>query len=122
MSSLLDLAVEAHGGLERWNRFKVLRATMSIDGAIFVAKQVAGLQDDVTYELRTHEECVAVERFGAADQRLRFIPNRLTLETLNGALVEARDNPRDAFRTHTADSAWDVLHLGYFSSLHCGPI
>jgi hypothetical protein len=116
LSNLLDLAVAAHGGLERWNRFKTLQARMSIGGAIFVAKQKPGLQDDVTYEVHTHEERVTIDRFAAPDRRLRFAPNRLTVETFGGEIVEVRDNPRDAFKGQAAKSAWDALHVGYFSS------
>jgi hypothetical protein len=57
-----------------------------------------------------------VDRFGGPNRRLRFLPNRLTLETFDGGIIEARDNPRDAFKDHHADSLWDALHLGYFSS------
>lgn len=89
---------------------------MAIRCAIFVAKRVAGLHDDVTYEVQVHEERVTVDRFGGPNRRLRFLPNRLTLESFEGDLIEARDNPRDAFREHNADSPWDALHLGYFSS------
>ncbi len=116
MSNLLDLALSAHGGLDRWNRFKVLQARMSVGGAIFVAKQNAGLQEDVTYEILTHEERVTIDRFALPDRRLRFAPDRLTLETLDGSVVEDRHNPRDAFKGQTADSAWDTLHVGYFTS------
>ena len=38
------------------------------------------------------------------------------METLGGEIVEVRDNPRDAFKGQTAKSAWDALHVGYFSS------
>ena len=89
---------------------------MSIGGAIFVAKQKPGLQDDVTYEVHTHEERVTIDRFPALDRRLRFAPNRLTVEAFDGEIVEVRDNPRDAFKGQTAKSAWDALHVGYFSS------
>jgi hypothetical protein len=71
---------------------------MSIGGAIFVAKQKPGLQDDVTYEVHTHEERVTIDRFAALDRRLRFAPNRLTVETFDGEIVEVRENPRDAFK------------------------
>ncbi len=43
MSDLLDLAVEAHGGLKRWNAFTRLRAEVSIAGAIWGFKQQPGL-------------------------------------------------------------------------------
>jgi hypothetical protein len=116
MSNLLELAVAAHGGLARWNRFRTLQARMAIRGAIFEAKRIAGLQDDVTYEAQIHEERVTVDRFGGPNRRLRFLPNRLTLESFEGDIIEARDNPRTAFKDHNADSPWDALHLGYFSS------
>jgi hypothetical protein len=98
MSDLLNVAIAAHGGLERWSQFRTLRAKMQIRGAIFVAKRIAGLQDDVTYEVQLHEERVTVDRFGGPNRRLRFLPNRLTLESFEGDIIEARDNPRDAFR------------------------
>lgn len=116
MSDLLDIAIAAHGGLERWSQFRTLQAEMAIRGAIFVAKRIAGLQDDVTYEVQLHEERVTVDRFGGPNRRLRFLPNRLTLESFEGEIIEARDNPRDAFKDHNPDSSWDALHLGYFSS------
>jgi hypothetical protein len=116
VSDLLEFAVAAHGGLERWNGFRTLRAKMAVRGAIFEAKRIAGLQDDVTYEVRLHEERVTIDRFGGPNRRLRFTPNRLTLEAFDGAIIEARDNPRDAFKDHNADSPWDALHLGYFTS------
>ena len=89
---------------------------MALGGAIFDSKRVAGLQDDVTYEVELHEERVTVSRFGGPDRRLRFLPNRLTLESFQGDIIVARDHPRDAFKDHRADSPWDLLHLGYFSS------
>lgn len=116
MSDLLELAVAAHGGLARWNRFRALWAKMAIRGAIFEAKRIAGLQDDVTYEVQLREERVTVDQFGGSNRRLRFLPSRLVLESFEGDIIETRDNPRDAFKDHTADSPWDALHLGYFSS------
>jgi hypothetical protein len=116
MSDLLGLAVAAHGGVARWNRFRALQARIAIRGAIFEAKRIAGLQDDVTYEAQIHEERVTVDRFGGPNRRLRFLPNRLTLESFEGDIIEARDNPRTVFKDHNADSPWDALHLGYFSS------
>jgi hypothetical protein len=38
MTDLLMLAVDAHGGLARWNRFKTLNARISMEGALWQAK------------------------------------------------------------------------------------
>ena len=35
MDDLLKLAIEAHGGLERWRQFKEARASVSITGALW---------------------------------------------------------------------------------------
>jgi hypothetical protein len=35
MDDLLKLAIEAHGGLERWRQFNVVRANASITGALW---------------------------------------------------------------------------------------
>src|ERR1700692_190363 len=38
MNELLSLAVEAHGGLERWNKVKSIKVEASITGAIWYLK------------------------------------------------------------------------------------
>jgi hypothetical protein len=38
MNDLLKLAVEVHGGLERWNQLKAVKADMSITGGIWYVK------------------------------------------------------------------------------------
>jgi hypothetical protein len=43
MNSLLERAVDAHGGLDRWNQFTALEAKLSIGGAIWSSKQQPGL-------------------------------------------------------------------------------
>ena len=35
MNDLLAFAIDAHGGLDRWNTFTRLKAEVSIDGAIW---------------------------------------------------------------------------------------
>jgi hypothetical protein len=116
MSDLLSFAVSAHGGLERWNTFQAIEARMAVGGGIFTAKRNPGLQNDVTYRIQTREERVAIDRFSASDRRVNFVPSRLTLETLGGELIEARDNPRSAFAGQTEESPWDTLHVAYFIS------
>jgi len=116
MSDLLSFAVSAHGGLDRWNTFQAIEARMAVGGGIFAAKRNPGLQNDVTYRIRTHEERVAIDRFSAPDRRVNFVPSLLTLESLGGDLIEVRDDPRSAFAGQTEESPWDTLHVAYFTS------
>jgi hypothetical protein len=82
MSDLLNIAIAAHGGLGRWSRFRTLQAKMQIRGAIFEAKRIAGLQVFVTCEVQLREGRVTVDRFGGPNRRLRFLPNRVTPESI----------------------------------------
>jgi hypothetical protein len=38
MNDLLQVAVNAHGGLERWNQLKTVKASVSITGGIWQVK------------------------------------------------------------------------------------
>jgi hypothetical protein len=116
MKDLLDLAVKAHGGLAAWNAFSDLELKLSIGGAIWEFKRNPGLLRNVTYNMKTHTERLTITGFSAPDRRITFVPNRLTLETLDGKIVEARENPRAAFAGQTAETPWDKLHVAYFSS------
>jgi len=116
MNDLLKLAVEAHGGLAAWDAFSDLELKLSIGGAIWELKKNPGLLRDVTYHMKTHVEQLTITGFSAPDRRITFVPGRLTLETLDGKLIEARDNPRAAFVGQQAQTPWDQLHVAYFSS------
>src|SRR5467141_2759929 len=53
--ALAKLAIEAHGGLDRWERFTTLSVHGMNGGVLWGAKSKAGLLDDVTVivDLRT---------------------------------------------------------------------
>jgi hypothetical protein len=116
MNDLLGFAVQAHGGLAAWNAFDSLELKVSIGGAIWDFKQNPGLLRDVTYDMQTHVEQLTITGFSSPGRRISFVPNRITLTTLDGTIIEARDNPRAAFAGQTAESPWDQLHVAYFSS------
>src|ERR1700733_10233355 len=104
MSDLLDMAVHAHGGLQRWNEFTTLKAELSVDGAIWHAKQQPGLLADKMFEIDTHKERLTITPFTAPDRRSVFVPDRLVIETLGGEVVESRDDPEAAFAGQTLET------------------
>jgi hypothetical protein len=48
MNDLLQVAVNAHGGLERWNQLKTVKASVSITGAIWQRKGKPDVLKDVS--------------------------------------------------------------------------
>src|ERR1700692_11349 len=53
MNDLLQVAVDAHGGLSRWNQLKRVKASLSITGAIR-QKRNQGVGGGHPYRLRRH--------------------------------------------------------------------
>jgi hypothetical protein len=53
---LAKLAIDAHGGLERWNRFTTLSAHLIQGGVFWAVKGKAGVLDDVTVTVDLRNE------------------------------------------------------------------
>lgn len=115
MNDLLQVAIDAHGGLSRWNQLKRVNASLSITGAIWQVKGKPDILKDVSIESELHQERLTTH-FNGKGIRTVFEPNRVIVETESGRLVDNRDDPRSAFRGHTRQTPWDDVHVAYFSS------
>ena len=56
MNDLLQVAVDAHGGLSRWKQLKRVKASLSITGAIWQLKGKPDALADVSIEVELHKE------------------------------------------------------------------
>lgn len=115
MDRLRKFALEAHGGLNAWNKLQSLHANVSIGGALWDLKQLPGLFKNTRVELKLHSQHV-ITHLVDVDERIVFSPNQVSLESEAGRILGTRIDPRSAFAGHSADSKWDKLHAGYFSS------
>jgi hypothetical protein len=115
LDNLLQFALEAHGGLNAWNKLQSLHANASIGGALWDLKQIPGLFKNTHVDLKLRNQHV-VTHLVDDDERIVFIPNRVALESESGNILDTPLDPRSAFAGHSADSKWDKLHAGYFSS------
>ena len=116
MSDLLDFAVAAHGGLDRWNAFSRLTAHLRIGGVIWALKRQEGLLANVGVEIDTKAERLEISPFGSADRRSVFVPEHLKIETDDGRIIDERRDPESAFAGHVRETPWDQLHAAYFAS------
>ncbi|MFD8867237.1 hypothetical protein ACFV1F_23310 [Streptomyces sp. NPDC059590] len=91
MRELLANAIDAHGGIERWQELAEARATIVSGGLLFDVKGLP--QDPAPREMtvRLHEEHASVRPFGSPDQRTDFTPGRVSIEKLDGRVVTERD-------------------------------
>jgi hypothetical protein len=115
MNDLLNSVLDAHGGLERWNELDTVSARLAQGGALWGLKGQEGVLDDVVVTASLHEERASHRPFGAADRHSSFTPERVAIETDDGTVVEALDQPRDSFAGHTQETPWNTLQLAYFA-------
>jgi hypothetical protein len=97
MNKLAQQAIDAHGGLERWNRFSTLSAHLIDGGELWAAKGKAGVLADVTVTVDLRDEKASHWPFGSPDRRSRFEPHRVALEDANGGVLEELLQPRSSF-------------------------
>jgi len=115
MSDLLELAIEAYGGLRRWRELTSITARLSLGGTTWIEKGWEGAFNDVVVTIDPHVQRVSFTPFTAPDRRGYFMPDRVALETAGGELIHERVNPRAAFDGHARGTPWDDLHLAYFT-------
>jgi hypothetical protein len=106
-------AIDAHGGLERWNRFSALSAHLIQGGDLWAAKGKTGVLGDVTVTVGLREEKASHWPFGSPDRRSRFEPQQVAIEDPNGKVLEKLLQPRASFEGHAA--TWSDLQLAYFA-------
>jgi hypothetical protein len=113
MSGLLDLVVQAHGGIERWNAVRAIEVTFNFTGALLELKGFPGHRRPTAF-IDAREPRTVLEHIGGDDRRWVFTPERVWIERPDGSLVEERGSPRAAFKGHERSTPWDHLHLTYF--------
>ena len=116
MNDLLKLAIEGHGGEQRWEQITRFRAAASITGAIWTLKGQPGLLDDVVLEAETRDQRLKITPFPRPGQYATWEPYRQTIETADGVPVEERLDPAAAFAGTTRQAPWDELQAAYFAS------
>jgi hypothetical protein len=115
MNELLTKVIDAHGGMDRWNRFEKVEATVVGGGGFFRFKGMARDSEPRHLMVWLHKPRVTLNLFGAADQSAVFTPDRVAVEKDNGTVVAERSSPREAFAGHQMSTPWDPLHQAYFS-------
>ena len=113
MTKLLDLAVQAHGGLERWRQIRSIRVSASITGAIWFVKGQGDALKNVVLTVDTRTERLTVD-FPGQDKRAVFEPERIVIQHRDGTPIMERDQPELSFAGQQRETPWDDIHVIYF--------
>jgi hypothetical protein len=115
MNDLLASVIDAHGGMDRWNQYQKVEATIVSGGGFFPLKGVPQDPNPRRMGAWLHEERSSLFPYGAPDQRSVFVPERIVIEKTDGTLVAERRAPKDSFAGHQMSTPWDPLQRAYFN-------
>jgi len=113
MSDLLNIAIEAHGGMARWRRINGIRIRGSITGALWFVKGRGDFFKDVELVADRKRERVTMALPGQ-NKRMVFEPARIVVQNDHGDVIVVRDDPAKAFDGHKRETPWDDMHATYF--------
>src|SRR3954463_10131839 len=97
MSDLVELALKAHGGLERFEQFSSLTAKLRQGGVLWGLKGKPTVLEDCNVRVDLKRERVSHWPFAPTPNHSVFTPGRVTIETPDGKVVEELDAPRASF-------------------------
>ncbi|AGB75519.1 MULTISPECIES: hypothetical protein [Rhizobium] len=115
MIQLKELAIEAHGGLQRWQQFEQVSADLVQGGILWPLKGHSQTLERTTVTVGLRKEWASHAPFGDSKRRSRFEPDRVTVEAEDGTAREELLEPRASFAGHTLQTPWTELQLAYFA-------
>ena len=116
MNDLLDLAMNAHGGLDRWRTVNELDVRASLTGPMYAIKGQPQGTANVLMRVNARDPEVTVSPFGGSGFVGHFRPERTWITDRTGKVSDEREDPRASFSGHVLASRWDPLQLLYFNS------
>lgn len=115
MHDLLNLVLDAHGGLPLWQEAQTIRAKGSIGGLLWPMRSQEGILATADMTVDVQRQRLVHEDFTAPGLRGVYTPDRVTIEKRDGEVVAERTAPRRSFADHGPNTPWDQLHALYFS-------
>lgn len=114
MNKFLAAIFGAHGGLDRWNSFHKIEATIVTGGTLWTTKNV--VQDATPRRMTAwvHEQRSSVSPYGRPEWYTNYTPGHIVILDRDGGIVQERSNPRASFAGHGFDTPWDPLQRAYF--------
>ena len=90
MNDLAKLAMDTHGGLDRWRQLKTVSARLVQSGVLWGLKGKDGILNDVHVTADLRKEWASHWTFTKPNRHTSFQPDRVAIETTDGEVVEER--------------------------------
>ena len=116
--ALLDDALAACGGLDRWQELESFTLHISITGALLARSGKAGMLKEIVVEGSTREPLLRIEGFTAPDKRAVYRPGGVAVEDRHGRILQERREPDKECLELTLLTPCDDLIIAYY----CGSL
>jgi hypothetical protein len=113
-AELLERAIEAQGGAERYDSASQITTHMRVSGWAFVFKFQRGKLANVTGTVSTSEPHTVLAPYPREGARGVFDRGAVRIESDTGEVLAERADPRAGFRRFRRNFWWDDLDLLYF--------
>nr|WP_310524431.1 hypothetical protein [Polymorphobacter sp.] len=115
MNRTLAAALEAHGGLERWQSLQGMQSTIVSGGELWATKGITMDARSRVADTDFRQQRTVIAPFGNPGWTMRWSPEHIAITDIAGDVIAERDDPRSAFAGHEYATPWDPLHLAYFN-------
>ncbi len=112
--ALLDDAIEASGGLARWNGLRRFTLHLSIEGTLFSRFGQSGRFKDLVAEGSIYTQSVRFTGLTGPEHSALYEPDCVTIESLDGKVLRTWDHPSLTLPSNGKDPLSDEQHLVFF--------
>jgi hypothetical protein len=109
--ALLDEAIEASGGLTRWNALRKFTLQLSIDGNLFSRTSSSVQFKDIAAGGCLRNPLIRLNGFAGPGEYGIYQPECVTIKDPDGQVLWTRHHPHWTFPCHAQDMFLDEIHL-----------
>jgi len=114
MSDLLELALDAHGGLVNWRQVERITLVLSLRGRLLKVKQQPQGLRGALVQLSTKRPRTLISPFPHPGARGLFEDHSVKILADSGQVTGSLDRPRETFAGHERTTPWTELQFLYF--------
>lgn len=115
INDLLEFTINAHGGIENFNKFETITARLICYGILWPMVGHPGAVDDIYVTSHINNQFTSHWPFINKDWHTAFTPGHVAILNSKDEVVEELSNPRDSFTGYTTETPWSQLQLAYFT-------
>src|SRR5229473_1664161 len=114
MTDLLDLTLEAHGGLKNWKSVTGVDLRLTLGGYLFEIKQHPDGLRTALVKVDARRPRTLIVPFPQQGKRGIYQEGKVWVQTDAGAMTEELPAPRTAYEGHERHTPWNDLQYLYF--------